>query len=168
MKKLTVFLLLFSICLSFSGCNRKLMWRHQMTKLPETSTASSTEAPQIVEEISQGKVNIKGCTVKISHVFFTYADQDNVTYKACAVLIDVINRSGNPVKFNSLCQVRVKQDGKRCGYIDSPQGYDFDLDAPIDAFGMYMLFYKVTSFNKPVQIEILYQGMVVTEFTYEQ
>ena len=56
------------------------MWRHQMTKLPETSTASSTEAPQIVEEISQGKVNIKGCTVEISHVFFTYADQDNVRW----------------------------------------------------------------------------------------
>ena len=168
MRKLTAFLLIVAICLSFSGCNRKLMWRYQMTTLPETSTAATTKVPQIVEEISPGKVNIKGCTVEINQVFFTYAGKNNVTYDACAVSIHVTNRSGNPVKFNLLCQVRVKQDGRTCSYIDTPQGYDFDLDEPIDTVGIYMLFYKVTSFKKPVQIEILYQGKVVTQFTYEK
>jgi hypothetical protein len=139
-----------------------------MTAAPTRSTVAPTKAQQIVEEISPGEVNIKGCTVEINHVFFTYAGKNNVTYDACAVSILVTNRSGNPVKFNSLCQVRVKQDGKSCSYIDSPQGYDFDLDEPINVFGTYVLFYKVTSFEKPVQIEILYQGRVVTQFTYEK
>lgn len=168
MKRIAAVFFLFAICLSVCGCDRQIMWRDQMTAAPTRSTVAPTKAQQIVEEISPGEVNIKGCTVEINHVFFTYAGKNNVTYDACAVSILVTNRSGNPVKFNSLCQVRVKQDGKSCSYIDSPQGYDFDLDEPINVFGTYVLFYKVTSFEKPVQIEILYQGRVVTQFTYEK
>lgn len=168
MKRIAAVLLMIAISLSVCGCNRQLMWRHQMTTLPETSTTTPTKPPQIVEELSPGKANIKGCTVEINHVFFTHAGKNNVTYKACTVTVLVTNRSGKPVKFNSLCQIRVKQNGKICSYIDSPQGYDFDLDEPIDVFGTFILFYKVSSFDKPVQVELVHQGDVITKFTYEK
>ena len=170
MKRMIALLLLMCMCCSLSACDRKLMWRNQMTDPPTApSTLPHPTVNNTVEEISPGEVNIKGCSIDVSHVYFTYVGQQS-NQKACAVSVLVMNRSGKPVKLKSLCQIRVKQDNGVCMYIDGDMSDAFDdPDKPIESgsLGFFTMYYKVTSFAKPVQVQILYKGEVLTEFTYK-
>jgi hypothetical protein len=150
----------------------QIMLKNKLTSAPSTSTsapiAPPTTAHNKVEEISPGKVNIKGCSIDINHVFYTYVDQ-NGRKNACLVSVSVTNNSGKAVKFDSLCKIRVKQDNKTCTYVDVPLANLFDPDEPIEAgrFASYKMYYLIWSFTNPVQVQLLYQGRVLTEFTYD-
>lgn len=133
-----------------------------------TPTVPPTTANTTVEEISPGEVNIKGCVIDISHVVYTYAGEDG-DRKACAIHVSVMNKSGKKIKLDSLCQIRVKQDGKICMVVNVPDAIGFDQNGYVEPskFGTYTKYYRITSFTKPVQVQLLYHGEVLTEFTYK-
>ena len=169
MKRMLALLLLLCMCCSLSACDRMRMWRNQMTDPPTApSTLPHATVNNTVEEISPGEVNIKGCVIDISHVVYTYAGEDG-DQKACAIHVSVMNKSGKKIKLDSLCQIRVKQDGKICMAVNAPDSIGFDQDGYVEPskFGVYTKYYKITSFNKPVQVQLLYHGEVLTEFTYK-
>lgn len=172
MKRIISIVMMFVVCISICGCDMQIVFKNKLTSAPPTSTSAPIAPPNTahnkVEEISPGKVNIKGCIIDIYHVFYTYVDQ-NGRKNACLVSVSVTNNSGKAVKFDSLCKIRVKQDNKSCTYVDVPLANMFDPNEPIEpgCSASYKRYYLIWSFIKPVQVQLLYQGRVLTEFTYD-
>ena len=174
MKRLIAIVLLFATCTCLGGCNRRLMLRSKMTTAPTDPTTAPvvvTTVPLKVEEIEPGKASIRGCTVEIYHVFYTYVDSGGKK-NACSVMVRMRNNSGKAVSLSSLCTVRVKQSGNICATAKGPkemEDYMTQPDEKVESgrWETYDFYFLIPSFNKPVQVQLLYQGSVLTEITYQ-
>lgn len=171
MKRILAAVLCCAICMSLCSCNRKLTLRSKMTTPATNANALpsvSTTAPMKVEQIVPGEALIHGCTVEIYHVFYTYVDSGGKK-NACSVSVRMKNNSGKAVSLNSICTIRVKQNSRTCTKVNSPMGDMLtqpDEKVESGSWGTYNFYYVISSLNKPVQVQLLYQGSVLTEITY--
>ena len=119
------------------------------------STLPHPTVNNTVEEISPGEVNIKGCVIDISHVVYTYAGEDG-DIKACAIHVSVLNYSEKKIKLDSLCQIRVKQDGKICMAVNAPDSIGFDQDGYVEPskIGVYTKYYTDIFFDDMKKLNI--------------
>ena len=165
MRRIAAFILCLCVCISLCGCGLGVN-----TDSPPTSASTRpTTAPKKVREISPGKVEIRGCTVDASSVITNTILLDGRKQPVCMLSVSVRNNTKRQVLLRSLCQIRVKQNNRICMEVDMKADSIFDADKPVEANGWSypMICYKISNTKDPIQVQILYQGSVLSEFTYK-
>jgi hypothetical protein len=171
MKRIAAVFFLFAICLSLYGCDRQIMWREQETTASASFAfpSSSTPAKPEWEELSAGKVMIKGCLIDVGPISCV-VNRFGKTQNVCQVRVFFTNQSDKTCTLDSLCQIRVKQNGKICSiyhieeFEDTPDG---DEDVAPGKTLMPQKIYAVKNLEDPVQVQIIYKGMVISEVTHD-
>jgi hypothetical protein len=122
-----------------------------------------------VREISPGKVEIKGCIIDASQVLVNTIRLDGRKQPVCILSVSVRNNTNRQILLRSLCQIRVTQNNKTCAEVDMTSDSTFDPDKPVEAnrFSHPMIYYKISSTKNPINVQILYQGKVLSEFNYK-
>lgn len=174
MKRIAALFLLFAICLFVCGCGRRIMWRDQMTTASSSPSGSafsspSTSAKPEWEELSAGKVMIKDCLIDIGPIACV-VNRFGKTQNVCQVRVFFYNQSDKTCTLDSLCQIRVKQNGKICSiyhveeFEDTPDG---DEDVAPGKTLIPQKIFAIKSIEDPVQVQIIYKGMVISEVTHD-
>ena len=172
MKRMIALLLLMCMCCSLSACDRKLMWRHQMTDPPTApSTLPHPTVNNTVEEISPGVAEINGCRVELNQNFTRVLNYDGKLN--CMAMFTFVNNRSETVSMDSVCRILVFQNGKLCQEIaeeDDIYGTLTDDGEQKVEPGKMRIVNKIFALRngyEPIEIQIRHNGDVITKITYD-